>query len=386
MPIFSGTPSSIAKQKKKYKATRGNPFETLTSRTPASRTTASGTLASGVFSPAYKAKQIAKTRKKQSRVTAAVRQQEIGRIGAQQRVAPKTTGSFQEEYNILGSQASQANQAGRQAVTQSAEERAFSARQTEAERVYRTQAATTAFERQKELLKPQYTPLPQEAISGVEKLVESYNKAFGEAKSANEARYQQLLGITEETTGQRAADIRSRGFEERSDLEQGLARTGLSNTTVSPTLTVGSKRREGEALNRLADQLQGTKLGIIERRTDAFPDPAALQSALGRLGEGFGGQGIETLFNALANVDQSSSSQLAPVAPVQGLQGVALGGTTQPAGSPGINALGGLTFGQGNDFGGGIGFPSGGFNEQTGTYGPKPNPLQRKTGNQLRPI
>jgi hypothetical protein len=223
-------------------------------------------------------------------------------------------------------------------------------------------------------------------ISGVNRLVESYNKAFGEAKSANEARYQQLLGITDETTGQRAADIRGRGEEERSDLQQGLARTGLSNTTVSPTLTVGSKRRESEALNRLADQLQGTKLGIIERRTDAFPDPAALQSSLSKLGEGYGSGGMETLFNALANIDQSSSGALPGVTPVQSLQQVAPGGTAQPAAPGGLAPAGAAPYipgGGSSNFGGGdtIGFPGGGFNEQTGTYGPKP--VQRKTGSRI---
>ncbi len=212
-------------------------------------------------------------------------------------------------------------------------------------------------------------------ISGANRLVESYNKAYGEAKSANEARYQQLLGITDETTGQRAADIRGRGEEERADLQQSLARTGLSNTTVSPTLTVGSKRREGEALNRLADQLQGTKLGIIERRTDAFPDPAALQSSLSRLGEGYGSAGMETLFNALANVDQSTSGALPGVAPVQSLQQVALGGTAQASNT--LSPAGAAPFNPG----GSVGFPGGGFNEQIGTYGKKsPSPRQRQPG------
>lgn len=146
--------------------------------------------------------------------------------------------------------------------------------------------------------------LPGEAVGGVNRLVEEYNRAFGEAKGANEARYQQLLGISDETTGQRAADIRSRAFEERSDLEQGLARTGLANTTVSPTLTAGSRRREEESLNRLADQMQGTKLGIIERREDQYPDAASLQASLSGLGQGYGGTGVSALYSALGNVRQ----------------------------------------------------------------------------------
>ena len=175
--------------------------------------------------------------------------------------------------------------------------------------------------------------LPGEAVSGVNRLVESYNTAYGEARGANEARYQQLLGITDQTTGQRAADIRREGVEERSDLQQGLARTGLANTTVSPTLTVGSKRREQESLNRLADQMQGTKLGIIERREDQYPDAASMQAALSGLGEGYGGAGVSALYNALGNVQQGGSGggSAAPAAGGAGLHGAP---SRQPAGAP----------------------------------------------------
>ncbi len=282
----------------------------------------------GVFSPAYKARQIAKTKASRARVAKAVQQQEIGRINAQQKVQPRqsSVSSFAEEYGILGSQSSQPNQAARQATAQSAEERAFSERQTAADRAYRTQAATTAFERQKELLEPQYTPLPQEAVSGVNRLVEEYNKAYGEARSANEARYQQLLDISDQTTGQRGADIRGRSEEVQSDIRQSLARTGLANTTVSPTLTAGVRRQEQESLNRLADEMQGTKLGIIERREDQYPDQAALQSSLSYLGEGYGGGGISALYGALGNVNQGTS-----VDPIPGnFQDIPLQGQASP--------------------------------------------------------
>ncbi len=155
-----------------------------------------------------------------------------------------------------------------------------------------------------DLKKARTLDLPGEAVSGVGRLVEEYNRAFGEAKGANEARYQRMLGITEETTGQRGADIRAGAFEERSDLEQGLARSGLSGTTVSPTLTAGVRRREEESLNRLADMMQGTKLGIMERREDQYPDAASLQASLSGLGQGYGGPGITALYQALGNVRQ----------------------------------------------------------------------------------
>jgi len=177
--------------------------------------------------------------------------------------------------------------------------------------------------------------LPDEAVGGVNRLVESYNQAYGQARGANEARYQQLLGIADQTTGQRAADIRREGVEERSDLLQGLGRTGLANTTVAPTLTVGSKRREQESLNRLADQMQGTKLGIIERREDAYPDSAALQSSLSSLGEGYGGKGVSALYNALGNVEQGGSFS-APAAGASGGPAPAPGAAGNPINESGL--------------------------------------------------
>ena len=159
-------------------------------------------------------------------------------------------------------------------------------------------------------------------------LVQSYNQAYGEAKASNEQRYQQLLqiadqdyarsalirnrmsGIADRTTGQRAADIRSAGAEEESNIDQRLRALGMSGTTVGSSLTGGVKSRTEASLNRLADEMQqtklgimreqagatrDTKLGIMERRTDAYPDISALsgliESAAGAGGGTFGALG-----------------------------------------------------------------------------------------------
>ena len=124
------------------------------------------------------------------------------------------------------------------------------------------------------------------ALSG---LIGQYNQAYSEAKNANEQRYQQLLGIADQTTGQRAADITSQYGQQGANLMQQLARTGLSNTTVAPTLQQGVQREQQSALNRLADEMQQTKLGIIERRTDQYPDVNSLVSLIAGLGNSTGG-------------------------------------------------------------------------------------------------
>lgn len=144
--------------------------------------------------------------------------------------------------------------------------------------------------------------LPSGVGEGLNKLVESYNEAFTSAKEANEARYQEMLGITDRTTGQRQQDIRSDAARELASQQSGLARLGMAGTTVAPTMAAGVKRREQEALNRAADAGQQTRLGIMERRTDAYPDTGLLAGAFQSVGSGFGGAGMTAMFNAMSNL------------------------------------------------------------------------------------
>lgn len=148
-----------------------------------------------------------------------------------------------------------------------------------------------------------YNSPSEDVTGGLESLVQNYNQAYGKAKAANEARYQQMLRIADQTTQQRAADVRSDYGQETSNVMQQLAQLGLSNTTIAPTLRQGIQRKQGEALNRLADQMQQTKLGIIERRNDEYPDAASLQSIIAGVGSQYGqGQGLSAMLQALAGM------------------------------------------------------------------------------------
>lgn len=189
--------------------------------------------------------------------------------------------------------------------------------------------------RRMELLNPSAPELPEGAVGGLESMVSEYNRAYGEARSANEARYQEMLrisqgetqrqrgifgemrGVAEQTTGQRAADIRSAGVEQESDIMQRLARQGMAGTTVAPTMQEGVKRWTSEKLNRLADTMQQTKLGIMgrqadpqqgatlgimERREDVYPSQAPLLGALGAVGSGYGGQGLTAMIKSFSKM------------------------------------------------------------------------------------
>lgn len=191
----------------------------------------------------------------------------------------------------------------------------------------------SAAQRRTELLNPPAPELTGGMAAGMRGLAGAYGRVYGQARSANEARYQKMLGIAAgerrrqagvqrgmlgaigETTGQRAADIRSEGAGEQANIMQRLARQGMAGTTIAPTMRAGVRRGTGEQLNRLSDLMlqqrlgvmqrqaaprRGTELGIMERRTDAYPDPTALTGAFGAIGQGYGGAGIEAMLGALS--------------------------------------------------------------------------------------
>lgn len=118
-------------------------------------------------------------------------------------------------------------------------------------------------------------------------LVNQYNTAYGDARAANENRYNEMLGIADRNTGQRQADIRQDYMGQQSDMMNQLARLGMSNTTIGANLGTGVQREMQQSLNRSADQAQQTKLGIMERRTDAYPSNEvilALAQQMGAMG------------------------------------------------------------------------------------------------------
>jgi len=131
-----------------------------------------------------------------------------------------------------------------------------------------------------------------EGLSG---MVSQYNQAYGEAKTANEQRYQQMLGIADQTTGQRQADITSAYGQKSSGIMQRLAKLGMANTTVAPTMQMGVDREREAALDRSADQMQQTKLGIMERRTDEYPKSDIIMQLAQALGQGGGAGGMSAL-------------------------------------------------------------------------------------------
>jgi len=138
-------------------------------------------------------------------------------------------------------------------------------------------------------------------MAGYQDLIGWYQRAYDEARRANEDRYQQMIGIYNQRLnagqgmfGQASSEV-NRAFTQRSSAaQQGLVSAGLANTTVLPSVLAGIDRARGEAMAGVAQRaaayqasLQGDLAQAIERRTDEYP---SMQMLL-QLAQGLGSAG-----------------------------------------------------------------------------------------------
>ncbi len=114
-----------------------------------------------------------------------------------------------------------------------------------------------------------------------------YSEMFGQmqeqsrtAEAASQAKYQEMLGVAGETTGQRQADIRQDYASRAADITQQQSRLGMSGTTVGTSLRGGVEREKQSSLNRLADTMQQTKLGIMGQQAAVGERFAGQRSAM----------------------------------------------------------------------------------------------------------
>lgn len=134
-----------------------------------------------------------------------------------------------------------------------------------------------------------------------QQLLDWYQRAYDEARQANEQRYQQMMGIYNQRLSagqglfaQGSAEV-DRAFTQRaSSAQQGLVSAGLANSTVLPSVLSGIDRARGEAMAGVAQRaaayrtgLQGDLAQAIERRTDEYP---SIQMLL-QLAQGLGSAG-----------------------------------------------------------------------------------------------
>lgn len=130
-------------------------------------------------------------------------------------------------------------------------------------------------------------------------LAGDYQKAFDEAKAANESRYQEVLSGYKTRESGAAELMTGLGDQERSNLlrqygelgastRQGLRARGLEGTTIPMAAELGLAREQSQAVGSLEERLRreklgyttglsGDTLGFMERREDEYPDYAQLE-------------------------------------------------------------------------------------------------------------
>ena len=137
--------------------------------------------------------------------------------------------------------------------------------------------------------------------------------AVDKANAANEARYQQGLGLYDKReadamgtlsqfSNQDKADVNRRADQAAAKTQQSAISRGLGNTTVVDALQRGVEEDRGAELRRVSDANLTRKLGVqlpvqkdkidfIERRTDQAPDPGLMAQIAMKAGEGGYGVG-----------------------------------------------------------------------------------------------
>lgn len=122
----------------------------------------------------------------------------------------------------------------------------------------------------------------------VEDILAQLNQSGKEARAANEKRYSDILGTYENAGRSAKGDVDRATADEQAKIQQGLVSRGLGQTSVLEA-SQGEAGREGtRQKNRIDEDVAASKAGVMERRTDAYPDQGLYASLLSKLGQGAG--------------------------------------------------------------------------------------------------
>lgn len=151
------------------------------------------------------------------------------------------------------------------------------------------------------------------AEANTAKLKAEYDKAFNEAKQANEQRYGQILGGYDTLYNDTMTGLEGMGDAARKDVNtgynrafsqsmQGLVNAGMANSTILPSVSLNNARQKTDALSSLNEMLRREKLGymnnitnsklnFMERREDTYPDLSLYTSLMNNYGNTMGNVG-----------------------------------------------------------------------------------------------
>lgn len=174
-------------------------------------------------------------------------------------------------------------------------------------------------------------------------LDDAQNRDF-QARQSNESRYNDILELLGISRNKVLGDVEKFGESRRQQINRGfdtslnnsladLAQRGLSGTTIRGSLESGNQERRQQALTSLEDSLLGNRIaqergtlgditGVMERRTDAYPDTRGLTGALGQLsryaaGSG-GGASVRQTSRPAGSPAAIHGNQIQPILPGQG--------------------------------------------------------------------
>jgi hypothetical protein len=157
------------------------------------------------------------------------------------------------------------------------------------------------------------------AEANTAKLKAEYEKAFNEAKQANEQRYNQILGGYDTLYNDTMTGLEGMGDAARKDVNtgynrafshsmQGLVNSGMANSTILPSVSLNNARQRTDSLNSLNEMLRREKLGymnnitnnklnFMERREDTYPDLNLYTSLMNNYGNYMGNVGYAPMQN-----------------------------------------------------------------------------------------
>jgi hypothetical protein len=113
--------------------------------------------------------------------------------------------------------------------------------------------------------------------------------AYDEARAANEERYQTILKSYDTYGEAQKADILQRGQELQGELTQSMISRGLGATSANLAPAGAIQRGVERDIGLLGDRLTEMRAGVMERRSDTYPDYAMMANLLSGYGQAAGG-------------------------------------------------------------------------------------------------
>lgn len=124
------------------------------------------------------------------------------------------------------------------------------------------------------------TGLAPDQYQSLQMIGQTLGQNFDAARAANEARYQKLLELADQFGATQQRQTNELYDQRQAQNLQNLIGAGLGNSTVLSSNAIGIDNARANALADINQQVAQQKAGIIERRTDEYPNLSMFASLL----------------------------------------------------------------------------------------------------------